>query len=461
MIKNRTFIILSLFVILMTVFGSALAQESAMPAIRIHEVVPDEKVVLTTKDFPGNTDYVVGMGSPEDEHTYIAVAKFNSNEGGSIHVTVKIPEAYRGLERINLLLKDENGNKILGSFENISYQGPVAVPVELVNDFEPAEETPAEETPAEETPAEETPAEETPAEETPAEETPAEETPAEETPAEETPAEETPAEEAPADEVPADETPAEEAPAETPVEEVPAEKTPAEEVPADETPAEEVPAEEVPAEETPAEETPVEEVPAEEGPAEVTAEEITADAVSDEYATAGIPFPVCNFSVIPTVTIDAVTRNQSVTFTTYNFPADSTFSVSMGTYVASWKPAPMAPRYPYPHPHYHGPAPHPGYAHDVDGVYFYPIDDPYSHPAPGFGHPGPHHPAPRPQAPAAVPVFSGTQIGTFETGDGTPQTLTFTIPSSLYGVNPIALWISDLGPCGFYSYNYFYNNSTL
>ena len=436
MIKNRTFIILSLFVILMTVFGSALAQESAMPAIRIHEVVPDEKVVLTTKDFPGNTDYVVGMGSPEDEHTYIAVAKFNSNEGGSIHVTVKIPEAYRGLERINLLLKDENGNKILGSFENISYQGPVAVPVELVNDFEPAEETPAEETPAEETPAEETPAEETPAEETPAEETPAEE--------------------APADEVPADETPAEEAPAETPVEEVPAEKTPAEEVPADETPAEEVPAEEVPAEETP-----VEEVPAEEGPAEVTAEEITADAVSDEYATAGIPFPVCNFSVIPTVTIDAVTRNQSVTFTTYNFPADSTFSVSMGTYVASWKPAPMAPRYPYPHPHYHGPAPHPGYAHDVDGMYFYPIDDPYSHSAPDFAHPGPHHPAPRPQAPAAVPVFSGTQIGTFETGDGTPQTLTFTIPSSLYGVNPIALWISDLGPCGFYSYNYFYNNSTL
>ena len=455
--KNRTFIIFSLFVILMTVFGSALAQESAMPAIRIHEVVPDEKVVLTTKDFPGNTDYFVGMGSPEDEHTYIAVAKFNSNEGGSIHVTVKIPEAYRGLETINLLLKDENGNKILGSFENISAQGPVAVPVELVNDFEPAEEAPAEETPAEETPAEETPAEETPAEETPAEEAPAEETPAEEVPAEETQAEEVPAEEVPAEETPAEETPAEEVPAE----EVPAEETPAEETPAEETPEEETPAEEVPADEVPAEETPEDEVPAEEVPVEIAAEEITADAVYDEYAAAGVPALVCNFSVIPTVTIDAVTRNQSVTFTTYNFPADSTFSVSMGTYVASWKPAPMAPRYPYPHPHYHDPAPHPGYVHDVDGVYFYPIDDPYSHPAPGFGHPGPHHPAPRPQAPAAVPVFSGTQIGTFETGDGTPQTLTFTIPSSLYGVNPIALWISDLGPCGFYSYNYFYNNSTL
>ncbi len=56
--------------------------------------------------------------------------------------------------------------------------------------------------------------------------------------------------------------------------------------------------------------------------------------------------------------------------------------------------------------------------------------------------------------------FTGTEVGTFNTGDGSSQTLTFEIPASLRNVNPIAIWISDLGPCGFYSYNYFYNNST-
>ena len=56
--------------------------------------------------------------------------------------------------------------------------------------------------------------------------------------------------------------------------------------------------------------------------------------------------------------------------------------------------------------------------------------------------------------------FSGIEVGTFNTGDGAPQTLTFEIPESLAGVSPIALWINDLGPCGFYSYNYFYNVST-
>ena len=85
-----------------------------------------------------------------------------------------------------------------------------------------------------------------------------------------------------------------------------------------------------------------------------------------------------------------------------------------------------------------------------------PID---SKPAPSFKPipDGPKEPAPRGYVTSS---FTGTAVGTFETGDGASQTLTFSIPESMKNVNPIALWISDNGPCGFYSYNYFYNNST-
>lgn len=339
--RTKLFFMLSLFAILMTVFGSALAQEPGTPAFKVSEVVLDDHIVLITKDFPAGIAYTVGMGTPDDPNTYIAVAKFNSQDGGALGITVRIPEKFQGEPAINLLLKDENGGKIFGNFANVAEE-----PVE-----EPVAEEPVEEPTAEE--------------------------------------------------------PVEEPAAEEPVEE-------------------------------PAAEAPV----AEEAPA-VT----------------------CNYAVIPTVSIDAVTRNTSVTFTTANFPANSTFSVSMGVYVASWTPGPGPHHHEPSHhePEHHEPArPEPRpitYSDDYPQFYVMGSYEPH---VPNFPNKEGHHgPTPRPDGkPVVSTSFSGTQVGTFETGDGAPQTLTFTIPSSLYGVNPIALWISDLGPCGFYSYNYFYNNST-
>ena len=379
---------LSLFAILMTVFGSALAQEPGTPAFRISEVVVDDHVILVTKDFPAGVAYVVGMGTPDDPSTYIAVAKFNSQEGGALGITVRIPEKFQGEPAINLLLKDENGGKIFGNFANIAEE-----PVEA-----PAAEEPVEEPTAEE--------------------------------------------------------PVTEPTAEEPVSE-----------PATEEPVEEPTTEEPATEETAAEPT------AEEPAAEPTAEEPVAEPAAEEPAAeevpaAAVPAVTCNYAVIPSVSIDAVTRNTSVTFTTANFPANSTFSVSMGVYVATWTPGP-GPRH-HDGPHHHEPEhreparPEPRpitYSDDYPQFYVMGSYEPH---VPNFPNKESHHgPAPRPDGkPVVSTSFSGTQVGTFETGDGAPQTLTFTIPSSLYGVNPIALWISDLGPCGFYSYNYFYNNST-
>lgn len=344
---------LSLFAILMTVFGSALAQEPGTPAFKISEVVTDDHVILVTKDFPAGIAYTVGMGTPDDPNTYIAVAKFNSQDGGTLGITVRIPEKFQGEPTINLLLKDENGGKIFGNFANIAEE-PVEKPV-----AEPTAEEPGEEPVAEE----------------------------------------------------------------------------------------------------PASEEPVE---------EPAAEEPVTEPAAEEAPVAAISAVTCNYAVIPTVSINAVTRNTSVTFTTANFPANSTFSVSMGVYVATWSPEPMGSRHhghepQHREPERRGPArpePRP-FVYSDDYPQFYVMGS-YEPHVPNFPNKDSHHgPAPRPDGkPVVTTSFSGTPVGTFETGDGAPQTLTFTIPSSLYGVNPIALWISDLGPCGFYSYNYFYNNST-
>ena len=508
--KKKLLLILSLFVILMTVFGSTSAQDSKVPAFKVSNVIQDEKVILTTKDFPADTNYVISMASPDTPEVFTPVAKFNSKTGGSLNVTIKIPGKFQGLNTIELMMKDSDGKTIMGNFVNIPVEEPVEEPVQEEPAETPAEEpvkeepaeTPAEEpvkeepaeTPAEEPVQDETislvnqgtteeqPAAEQPAEEQPTEEQPAEEKPAEEQPAEEQPTEEQTVEEQPTEEQPAEEQPTEEQPTEEqtveeqPTEEQPAEEQPTEEQPTEEQPTEEQTVEEQPTEEQPTEEQPAEEQLAEEQPAEeqpaAEADNTDTAAAEEETAPEEIPVLVCNYGVIPYTVINSVEKDTSVTFTTNNFPADSTFTVSMGVYVASWAPEPMHPR----HPGYYPPRP--------------------GRPAPGRpepGRPGPDRPAPgRPGpepsyyhsfGPDPIPdfrpewdfdrhhgpeprgkyttVFSGSPVGSFETGSGEPQTLTFEIPAELKGTNPIALWIEDQGVCGFYSYNYFYNNTTL
>jgi len=400
--KQKTVLLLSLFVILMTVFTNVFAQDISLPAFKVSSVVTDEKIVLATKNFPADTAYTVSMASPDDPEHFTAVAKFNSKTGGSLNVTVKIPEKFRGFYEIELMLKDSNGGKILGKFVNDPNAAPSAE--------EPVTEEPAVEEPAAEEPVSEQPAAEEPAAEEPAPISLMNQEPAAEEPAAEEPAEEEPAPISLMNQEPA---------AEEPAAEEPAAEEPAPISLLNQEAAAEEPAAEEPFIEKPAAEEPVIEEP----------------AAAEEVQPAEIPVLVCNYAIIPTVKIDAVQRDGSVTFTTANFPADSTFSVSMGEYVSTWVPD-MRPIQPVPGPFPFGP-----------------------HHRPVKPSSKPHHwfpPAPRGHW---TSTFSGTEAGTFETGNGEPQTLTFEIPDSAKGKGIIALWIQDLGPCGFYSYNYFYNNT--
>ena len=53
--KTKLLVMLSLFAILMTVFGNVMAQDSNLPAFKVTSSVTDEKVVLTTKNVPADT----------------------------------------------------------------------------------------------------------------------------------------------------------------------------------------------------------------------------------------------------------------------------------------------------------------------------------------------------------------------------------------------------------------------
>ena len=386
--KLRIIVVLCLCVVLLSAFGSAAAQDETTPAFKVSEVTADAAVTLITKNFPADISYLVSLGDPENAASVTAVAKFNSKDGGALKVSVKIPETFRGKERLNIILTDPNGGRIEGSFANVDS-------VEESAADEPAEE-------------------------------------AVEEPAAEEPAAEEAVEEAAADE------PTEEAVEESAADE-PAEEA-VEEAAADEPTEEAV------------EETPVEE-PTEEAVEETAAEEILQSAA-----------PVCDYSVIPYVYIDSVVKDASVTFTTYNFPAESSFSVQMGVFNGTnpGRPQPPhhgpEPRDDEPRPEPPEPKPQPAPIGNQGEVVLTQLIRDLDAPAPSFNRPdGPEGPGPKPQPVASVPSFSGSEVGSFETGDGSSQTLTFEIPENLKGTGTIALWIADEGPCGFYAYNYFYN----
>ncbi len=427
--KNlKSILVLCLCVILMAAFGTVLAQDETAPAFRVSEVVPDTTVTVITKNIPADTSYLVSLGNIGDPDSVTAVAKFNSKNGGALSVTVKIPEKFQGREALDIILTDSNGGKIEGSFENI------ATAVEPT--AEPTEEPAAEEEAVEE----------------------------ESAAAEEEAVEE---ESAAAEEEAVDESAAaeEEAAAEESVSLV--NQTVEEEQAAEEEAVEEEAAAEEsvslvnqPVEDESAvyEDEAVDEQAVEE---EVTEEAVAADDILVSTET------TCDYSVTPYVYIDSVVKDGTVTFTTYNFPADSTFSVQMGVFTGT---NPGRPQHHEPDPR-HDPEndPQPGYdpkprpeprpAPIPDGnqgvvaltQLFYELEQP----APSFNDHHDHGPKPAPAA--SVPTFSGQEVGKYETGDGSSQTLTFEIPEDLQGTGTIALWIADEGSCGFYAYNYFYN----
>lgn len=255
----------------------------------------------------------------------------------------------------------------------------------------------------------------------------------------------------------ATEEPTEEAvPTEEPTEEPAPTEEPTEEPAPTEEPTEEAVATEEPTEEpVPTEEPTEEPVPTE----EPTEEPVAAEDILQSTAV------VCNYSVIPYVYIDSVVKDASVTFTTYNFPADSSFSVQMGVFNGTYPGNPQPPHHnpeppidePMPEPPEPQPQPAPIPFGNEGEVALTQLIRDLDAPAPSFNRPEGPGPKPQPVV-SAVPSFSGQEVGTYETGDGSSRTLTFEIPESLKGVGTIALWIADQGSCGFYAYNYFYNN---
>ncbi len=95
---------------------------------------------------------------------------------------------------------------------------------------------------------------------------------------------------------------------------------------------------------------------------------------------------------IPTFSISAVVRNESVTIVTNNFPANDNFDVLMNVYGTQGK--------------------------------------------------------------------NGILVDTVSSGEGGSFTKTFSIPSELKGLSKIAIRLQSNKGTGYYSYNWFYNNST-
>ena len=350
--KNiKLFLTLSLLAVLMSVFGSVLAQEKDLPAFKVSDVVTDQSVVLITKNFPADTAYIVSMASSETPENFTAVAKFNSKTGGSLKISFKIPERFQGVKSIELKLEDDKGGVIPGNFVNIPDEVAEPAADEMITLMNQQEQ--------------------------------------------------------------------------------------------------------------PAEEAVKEEAVKEEQPAEETSDiKLVNESVAVVESSESSQPLTCDFDKIPVVSITGVVRNESVTFVTADFPANSNFSVSMGYYVETWTPV-REPVFEKPKhdPHHRNPVPGvPAHEPITIGDETFYVVEPVDPNAPDFRK------QPKPAEPRitgyVTSKFTGTQVGTFNTGDGSSQTLSFEIPSSLKNVNPIAIWISDMGPCGFYSYNYFYNNST-
>ena len=160
------------------------------------------------------------------------------------------------------------------------------------------------------------------------------------------------------------------------------------------------------------------------------------EAMTETVAT------VCDYSVLPSFTIDSVVKGKSITVTTGTFPANQSFTVKMGYYAAG---APAA--------HHHC------------GGHECPTFDPFvpwmfGPMIPGCGTSGCvnfHLGGATPHAGLIPTYFVGFEVGTYDSADGSPQTVSYDIPEELKGYSPIIVRFEDKGSCGFYGYNYFWN----
>lgn len=168
---------------------------------------------------------------------------------------------------------------------------------------------------------------------------------------------------------------------------------------------------------------------------------------SSTNSSAAAAASACNYSVIPSFTIKSVVKGKSVTIDTVKFPANSKFTVKMGQYVNGKGPAFCGHDFWFSNDFWFSMKSSSGFIpFNNDGMYqIYPQ----------WGFPSRRNY----DYSNSRLVFSGIDAGEFETGDGSEQTATFAIPDSIKNYNPIVIWIQDEGSCGFYAYNYFWNQN--
>lgn len=233
----------------------------------------------------------------------------------------------------------------------------------------------------------------------------------------------------------------------------------------------------------------------------------TSGSIPDTGATATPSRP------IPTFTITGVVRGQTVTIETKNFPANDNFNVLMnnmgtkgvdGTSAGTWNSGPggtQTATFTIPAAFANNnliairlESPSSGYF-----AYNWFFNNTTSGGVPDTGAtPTPGGPTPTPgptSTPARTPTFTivsvvrdqtvtirtnnfpandtfnvlmnemgtrgvgGTQVGTYNSGNGDPQTVTFNIPDSVKGDQQIAIRLES-PTSGFFSYNWFYNSTT-
>lgn len=184
----------------------------------------------------------------------------------------------------------------------------------------------------------------------------------------------------------------------------------------------------------------------------------TGFSISAQFANGGTGGKVdCSYSVAPTFGYDAVLRNSSITVTTKDFPANSKFKVKMGVLTGGVIARQMIEgyaTYELPQPYYDWTLPI--------------LNTPDYYAAPyAYNYPDPVVPACWPTGqdcayktvtmPGKGTIFSGIEVGEYDSLDGSPQTVSYPIPTELKDVSPIIVRFEDQGPCGIYSFNYFWN----
>lgn len=187
-------------------------------------------------------------------------------------------------------------------------------------------------------------------------------------------------------------------------------------------------------------------------------------SITSSFANQGFGNTVsCDYSRIPTFSYDVIRKNNSITVTTKGFPANSRFRVRMGITIAGSVTRWGIRGYEtdtLPQPYYDG------RMEPIAGAFNFTYNDPANF---GYNFPDPVVPPCWPTGQDCVysvqtlktggpASFWGYEVGTYDSGDGSPQTVSYDIPVELLDYPAIVVRFDDLGPCGIYTFNYFWNN---